>query len=429
MLIFNACANKPVYTQEQLYEMVSSGVVLVKVEYVQTITLSNDGKNVRTFDYVVDTNGIRFQGIKSDIESIYPAFNISEDFINTSFGTGFLISKKGLVVTNSHVISPKDDNSEVVFNYIKESYREDYLHYKEEYDGYKKWLSVWEKFLPSYTSQGDIMRCMQRIDTCKKYMKVYDTLMKYSEKVSLCNEYDIKPKISSIEIAYSNCDINNANSWIFCTDLVNNSSYDLAIIQMHQYTKKDIKEEINRQGKSADLELGGSYYASLASGHALTNLWYNENYKIRKEKWHIVPEDKHIFQVSDIVQNDEEIKLYMIGYNQGPILANTGTGIKPQITQGNISQNTDEVKMMYSIPTLQGSSGSPVINQYGELMAINFAGLSTTQSFNYGIKVNKLKELLQDGKVKHLMDDYLDDNHDTEDFVAEETVAVDVVDE
>lgn len=63
--------------------------------------------------------------------------------------------------------------------------------------------------------------------------------------------------------------------------------------------------------------------------------------------------------------------------------------------------------MMYSIPTLQGSSGSPVINQYGELMAINFAGLSTTQSFNYGIKVNKLKELLQDGKVKHLMDDYL----------------------
>ena len=54
---------------------------------------------------------------------------------------------------------------------------------------------------------------------------------------------------------------------------------------------------------------------------------------------------------------------------------------------------------------------------------------SLQQSFNYGIKVNKLKELLQDGKVKHLMDDYLDDNHDTEDFVAEETVAVDVVDE
>ena len=38
--------------------------------------------------------------------------------------------------------------------------------------------------------------------------------------------------------------------------------------------------------------------------------------------------------------NDEEIKLYMIGYNQGPTLALTNDGIKVQITQGYISQNT-----------------------------------------------------------------------------------------
>ncbi len=42
---------------------------------------------------------------------------------------------------------------------------------------------------------------------------------------------------------------------------------------------------------------------------------------------------------------------------------------------------------MYSIPALQGSSGSPVINQYGELVAINFAGINSTQGFNYRIEL------------------------------------------
>ena len=59
--------------------------------------------------------------------------------------------------------------------------------------------------------------------------------------------------------------------------------------------------------------------------------------------------------------------------------------------RGYISQNTDNIKIMYSIPALQGSSGSPVVNQYGELVAINFAGINGTQGFNYGIRVERLR--------------------------------------
>jgi S1-C subfamily serine protease len=49
---------------------------------------------------------------------------------------------------------------------------------------------------------------------------------------------------------------------------------------------------------------------------------------------------------------------------------------------------------MYSISSLQGSSGAPVLNRKGELVAINFAGIGSTQNFNYGIKVKYLRELL-----------------------------------
>ena len=139
----------------------------------------------------------------------------------------------------------------------------------------------------------------------------------------------------------------------------------------------------------------------------------------------IVPESKYIFTISEITPKiEEEVRLYMIGYNQGPILANTDTGIKAQITQGNISQNTDDIKIMYSIPALQGSSGSPVLNQYGELVAINFAGLSNTQNFNYGIKVDKLKELIGDTRVKHLMINHNNNLNEKEDTAIVEAIDV-----
>lgn len=104
------------------------------------------------------------------------------------------------------------------------------------------------------------------------------------------------------------------------------------------------------------------------------------------------PPNCHIFTIPE--KEKPTTKLYMIGFNHGEELGNTTEGLKAQITEGNISQKTDDIKMLYSIPALPGSSGSPVVNQFGELAAINFAGISNTQSFNYGIKAKNLVDLL-----------------------------------
>jgi len=87
-------------------------------------------------------------------------------------------------------------------------------------------------------------------------------------------------------------------------------------------------------------------------------------------------------------------KVYMIGFNYGPSIGSTDDGLKAQLTQGTVSQESGEKKVLYSIPSLEGSSGSPVIDEWGNLVAINFAKVTGTQSFNYGILSKHLKTLL-----------------------------------
>lgn len=71
----------------------------------------------------------------------------------------------------------------------------------------------------------------------------------------------------------------------------------------------------------------------------------------------------------------------------------TQEGMKSQFNSGSISLRTSE-RQMYSIPALPGSSGSPIVNLQAQLLAINFAGLNGTLSFNYGIRVKYLKNLI-----------------------------------
>ena len=120
------------------------------------------------------------------------------------------------------------------------------------------------------------------------------------------------------------------------------------------------------------------------------------------------PEGKYIFEVADEdpleaynwkenitkkISEDKNSKLFMTSFNLDPTLALTKEGIKSQFNSGTVSQRTNE-RLMYSIPALPGSSGSPVVNLQGQLVAINYAGLNGTQHFNYGIRVKYLKCLI-----------------------------------
>lgn len=86
--------------------------------------------------------------------------------------------------------------------------------------------------------------------------------------------------------------------------------------------------------------------------------------------------------------------LYMIGFNAGLDLANTRKGIKVQMTSGRITQMPDGNRLLYSIPTMQGSSGSPVVDEWGNLVGVNFAKLNGSDNFNFGIPLQKVRSFM-----------------------------------
>lgn len=130
---------------------------------------------------------------------------------------------------------------------------------------------------------------------------------------------------------------------------------------------------------------------------------------IRVNKKHEIPSDAFVFEVPENDLMDGEVpdnyEITVLGYNAGPGLQrmNYQDAIKPQAQHGKISDRSKKYVVGYDAPTLGGSSGSPVVNNKGELVAINNSGLQQ-QGFNYGVRTKYLKELLdqlKDGKVNN----------------------------
>jgi S1-C subfamily serine protease len=76
----------------------------------------------------------------------------------------------------------------------------------------------------------------------------------------------------------------------------------------------------------------------------------------------------------------------MVGFPKGMDLARLPNGkIKTQVYEGFINKESDGVQIQYDITSDRGASGSPVFNECGRLIAINYAGYIETQGFNFGI--------------------------------------------
>lgn len=330
---------------EKIFNKYQDAVVLIKHSFVYKITI--DGEDFFFKDYDKRTGEI----------SEFISYEEAKEDPNVTWGTGFFIDKQGTLLTNRHVVDvrPSDEEGKLILSGIKnrlesmyyagvEDYqikRSDYerLQYNNySYDGYGS--SVPEADL---IRMGQILdEAQDRLSALGNYIENFETMKNRVTKTSI-----------QFGVFFNNQKSESLNDYVQYKSVKISENPEVDLTMMKPVNPGEL---IGRKIVSADMSKIDS------------------------------------IQIKPLKINE---KVTMLGYNHGVAIGNTTSGMKPQLTEGNISQVTDETKVLYTIPALPGSSGSPVFDKFGRLVAVNFAGMTGTQSFNYGIQTQQIARFIK----------------------------------
>lgn len=348
-------------SSDQILTECGSGVVMVANQFYYKITLPT-GKVWY------------FTGFDADGDLENWTMDLAEIQKNKKMitGTGFLISKDGKILTNRHVAAPSITLSDTkksvrsLLNSMAEMVRMEMESMSERYDeleNEKRSCYSYNEYDGNFYVDNEKLQEIEQEQAELKEAYDGDSEIKNSIKTLDLSELKVEP-VCEIGIAYNNTFVTKISDFIPCvvTSVSNKDNVDLAMLQLK-----------NKQSPE------GKFIFAVSE---------------EDEEQGLIDKVKDIFTSSDKDELQTEQKLYMIGFNAGFSLSNTSQGIKAQITSGAISQKPDNNKIMYTIPSLPGSSGSPVVNEYGKLVAVNFAGVTGTQSFNYGIQVKRVRQFV-----------------------------------
>lgn len=353
LVVFTSCLREK--QPEEIYNEQASGVVLVLNQFYYSATLS-------------DGSTIYFSGLDEDGDLKDIAFSADSVQRSMAFGTAFFVDGQGSLLTNRHVVDPIIAKSDVkgyvkklvkglkaITEYAQSAMAEEYQSLQEQINAN---TSVeYNEYLGYYTTESIENNDLRRRQS--ELSQEFDEAQEYIEQLEAIDVNEISIQTySEIGIAYHDTYVTKPGDFKPCVVVrtSQDQDVDLALIRLKDKTTP-------------------------SRAHIFS-----------------APKDEHnIFGPS----KDEREKLalnqslVLIGYNHGVQLAATQEGIKAQLTTGNVSQQPDGNRVMYTIPMLQGSSGSPVVNRYGELVAVNFAGLIGTQSFNFGIPLKRINDFLK----------------------------------
>lgn len=270
-------------------------------------------------------------------------FDPNKATVQSWWGTGFLISEDGLIATNKHVAAP--EAPEEVAQHLKRTFQDTKDMYQKQADRLNDKLQILSGFgalNQEYANTRDTLRY------CQEQIRIFDKLL---------NTGDFRVQVKSqTRVAFTNARPENEEDFIACSQ----------------------PRAIGEPGGVTEIDLA----------------------IIQIKKKQEIPTDAYIFPIpeKDIMDGDipDNYKVTVLGYNAGGELQDMKLqdGLKPQTQSGTITDLSKQYRIGYNAPTIGGSSGSPVLNDKGELVAINNSGYAATQGFNYGVRTKHLKELL-----------------------------------
>ena len=363
-------------TPEELFKECASGVVLIYCESYYSITLptgqtlymtgldeSGDAVNVTTDEELIKKN------------------------CNRMFGTGFFIDSKGDIMTNRHVVDVVMDEFEAQEKIVASLRRERRTYIDSMEMARQAYAELEEKKRECYSQDifGNVYVSNQEL-----LQKINIVMANVEERFNgwryLCdyisanaNPRAIKVKtFSQLGIAYNDTQVEDFDDFLEgnpCTLLKKSrrENADLAIIQLKKKQTPEHAHIFDVSGKVVR-EKGSKSF-----GEYLNQIFRGE-----------VPMEE--VEAEDLKMGQT---LYVIGYNQGMELAQTRNGIEVQMTKGEVAQIPDGERVMYSITTIQGSSGSPVIDEDGILRGVNFAK-ATDGHLGVAVHMNLIKNFLKE---------------------------------
>lgn len=327
-------------TDTKIYDAYKDAVVLIKHRY----------------GYFAKINGKEIQ------------LNVEDAKEETIYGTGFFVDTEGDMITNRHVLQPWDSSDEesakvnttirnlrmkvasILTTDVSENDYESFIdnnwsHASVSYDegegdgeyeesGEETTESAGEEFVSSNEAETDTAQVSTDIAASipvKEYVPI--------------ENIEVYVKTVDIEVALHNSD----SEWNSC--------------------------EVKKVSDDTNVDLGLLQLVTHKTPQTVTN----------------------IISLDNIIDNDASLapgqKAIMVGYPMGMDLAQTNSGIKVQLYNGQISKESDGNKIQYSITSTHGASGAPVFNECGQLIAVNFSGVDQVQGINFGIVAKHIQSL------------------------------------
>jgi S1-C subfamily serine protease len=328
--------------QTEIYDKFKDAVVLVKHTYTVEISI----KGSKPFQLEVGETNLEPKAIS---------------------GTGFFVSEDGKIVTNHHVAEPWKYQGEnaTSYDYLKEhiaavlpdSISEE--NYKAVIE--KNWNNYYEEEEGDYAEEETpataVAAAVDSTATATPAANTATIASSNAETTEPIQEKEVKYvsvddiKITPVTVEISVALHGSKEDWLKCKvyKIADGDEVDVAVLQLDSET------------------LPGSV--------------------------------KNIVDLDTAITDDSKIKpgtnAVLIGYPMGLTLANTRRGIKVQVYEGQINKESDGVSIQYNVTSTHGASGSPVFNECGQLIAVNYAGFDEAQGYNFGIVAKHIASLVQ----------------------------------
>lgn len=357
--ILAGCRERP-KSAKSIYRKSASGVVLVANRYYYSMNIG--GK----FLY--------FTGINSKGNLLNLTDNVDTVTKNaqTVYGTGFFINKKGDILTNRHIVRPEIDQEtarvslEASVTQIKDFMTQAEAQTAEQYNNVSEKLRAFREYASAHRAapaKGDeylFLKLEELSNSYKSYKKVIAQLdeIRYDKIIINC--------ASNVKVAFHKSDTTESDYLKECniTKVSGLDDTDLAVIQL----------------KTKETPKGKYIFHFLDKNRGKRTMFETAMLNLRSDN-----EARRLKGGTD---------LCMIGYGKNANAATDGELLKAGVYEGSILQDPDEHWIRYSLPVMDVSSGSPVLNMFGDVVCVNFANTYGNSTFNFGIPLHKIKRFL-----------------------------------